>query len=56
MLLASLTLLAGCATSGSGTNCGVFKPILIGRADVLTDQTARQVLAHNMAGRALCGW
>jgi hypothetical protein len=55
--LASLTLLAGCASGGAGTSpCAGWQPILVSRADVLTDGTARQVLAHNEAGRSLCGW
>ena len=27
-----------------------------GREDVLTDQTARLILNHNLVGRQLCGW
>jgi hypothetical protein len=47
--------LAGCA-SGGGTNCGPWKPVYVSSQDVLTDGTARSILAHNEAGRALCGW
>jgi ABC-type lipoprotein release transport system permease subunit len=55
-LLVSLTLMSGCAT-GSVTNfCQMAEPILISRQDVLTDGTARQILAHNEVGRATCGW
>ena len=57
MLLASLTLLAGCAIGGPGTDpCGAWRPIYVSRADVLTDGTARQILSHNEAGRRICGW
>ena len=55
--LASLTLLAACAQSGAGTSaCSGWRPIYVSRADVLTDGTARQVLAHNETGARLCGW
>jgi hypothetical protein len=56
--LASLILLAGCATSGAVTDgfCVEAKPILVSKADVLTPDTARQVLAHNEYGAARCGW
>lgn len=55
--LGILTLLGGCSAIGGGTDaCGPWRPILVSRGDVLTDGTARQLLAHNEAGRALCGW
>jgi hypothetical protein len=54
--LGILLLLSGCAP-GSGTDaCGPWKPIYVSRHDVLTDGTARQVLAHNETGRRICGW
>jgi len=57
VLLASLILASGCAMSGSViSGCGMFEPILTSRHDVLTDGTARQILAHNDIGRGLCGW
>lgn len=57
LLLASLTLLAGCSGTGGGTSaCAGWRPILVSRADVLTQGTAQQILTHNEAGRALCGW
>ena len=57
-LLASLIPLAGCATSSvvPSDPCGPFRPIYVGKADVLTEQTARDLLAHNRSGRELCGW
>ncbi len=53
-----LALLTGCATNGAGTEggCAAFRPIYTSRADMLTDRTAEQLLAHNLAGVHLCGW
>lgn len=57
MWLGMLVLLTGCAADGRATDpCGAWRPILVSRADVLTDGTARQLLAHNETGRRLCGW
>lgn len=36
--------------------CATAKPIYIGKADVISDQTANEILAHNLTGRKLCGW
>lgn len=62
-LLAVLTatLLTGCETTGPetkivDTGCTWTRPIYVGKADVLTDGTARQILAHNETGAARCGW
>lgn len=55
--LGILLLLSGCASGGAAIDaCGPWRPILVSRADVLTDLTARQVLAHNETGHRLCGW
>lgn len=54
-----LLLLASCATGGHVTKpdpCAGWEPIYVARADVLTDGTAKQILAHNLHGKALCGW
>ncbi|ALG72133.1 hypothetical protein VY88_02990 [Azospirillum thiophilum] len=53
-----LALLSGCATSGAGTEggCAAFRPIYTSRADMLTDGTAEQLLAHNLTGARLCRW
>ena len=53
-----LALLTGCEMSGRGIDaaCGAFRPVYVSRADVLTDGTAEQVLAHNLTGARLCGW
>ena len=57
LLLASLILLPSCAPSGHALiSCGPWRPLLIGQADVLTDATARGLLAHNETGRALGCW
>lgn len=53
--------LAGCATTasteGSKTKdsvCGVFSAITWSEKD--TRDTQRQVIGHNAAGKAVCGW
>lgn len=57
MWLACLMLLSGCASGGAGIDaCGPWRPILVSRSDVLTENTARQILAHNEAGARLCRW
>ena len=38
------------------TGCEWTKPIYVSKADVLTDETAKDILAHNKAGAARCGW
>lgn len=57
MLLASLTMFgSGCATSTVATDsCAWVQIITVSRADVLTDQTAREILAHNEKVEAICG-
>lgn len=58
--LTLIPLLAACATNGratdQGNGCAWARPILVAQGDVLTDLTARQILAHNETGRRLCGW
>jgi hypothetical protein len=57
MLLGLLAFLTGCASGGAGIDpCGPWRPIYVSRADVLTDGTARALLAHNETGARLCGW
>lgn len=51
--------MSGCATNElvvEPSFCAVSGPIMIGREDVLTDQTARLILNHNLTGKQLCGW
>ncbi|MBU9378693.1 hypothetical protein KTE93_01060 [Burkholderia gladioli] len=38
------------------TACSWTKPIYLDKSDVLSDATARAVLAHNQAGAKECGW
>lgn len=72
MLLASLApLLTSCATGGPATEpvpevvtrtrtvdtaCQWTKPIYVSKADVLSDETAKAILSHNLAGAKVCGW
>ncbi|RVT90706.1 hypothetical protein EOD42_23175 [Rhodovarius crocodyli] len=53
--LASLILLSGCGVTGA-VDCSAWRPILVGRDDVLTRETAAAILAHDETGRRLCGW
>lgn len=57
-LLGTLILLAACAGNGNVPSdpCGPFRPIYVAKADTLTEDTARALLAHNRSGAALCGW
>lgn len=55
MLAALLILLPSCAGTG-GAGCEAWRPVLIHDDDRLTEGTARAILAHNLAGRRLCGW
>lgn len=56
ILLAALAL-AGCATA-KGDFCAISKPIRLSheQIDQLTDDQARQLLAHNRKGQSMCGW
>ena len=55
--IALAILLASCAGTGAARDaCGLWRPILVAEADTLTTSTARAILAHNLAGRRLCGW
>jgi hypothetical protein len=62
LVLMTAALVSGCETTGDGTKfvdtgCTWSKPILVHRTqDVLTDETARQILAHNQTGAKRCGW
>ena len=53
LLAASCATTAGLETSAA---CLAFRPILPSRADVMTDETKRQILAHDETGAKLCGW
>lgn len=54
-LLALLILLPSCAATGR-VDCAAWRPITVEQADVLTAETARSILAHNLTGRRICGW
>ncbi len=57
VMLAALALLTGCGGSGRVTDgCAGWAAIRVTAADVLSEGTARQVLAHNLAGRARGCW
>lgn len=58
-----VALLMSCAVSGcvkridpAPSFCAVARAIYIGDDDVLSDQTARQILTHDEIGERLCGW
>lgn len=51
MILLAVTL-AGCATDP----CDWARPILSSSADVVTEGTMRQIVAHNEKGERFCGW
>jgi hypothetical protein len=38
------------------TACDWEKPIFVSKGDVLTDETAKAILTHNLAGAKQCGW
>ena len=59
VLLISSSVMSGCARTelvAEPSFCAVSGPIRIGSEDVLTDQTARLILNHNLTGKQLCGW
>jgi hypothetical protein len=38
------------------TGCDWVKPIYVSKSDVLSDDTAKAILAHNLTGAKICGW
>ena len=53
----SALLLSGCSTNGRETDpCGPWRAIYVSKSDVLSEDTARALLAHNRTGAALCAW
>jgi hypothetical protein len=58
LMLACLLCMPGCASVKVQTHdfCQVAKPILVSKSDQISDDTAKEVLAHNLTGRQLCGW
>jgi len=57
MLLAlSLTLFVNaCGSTTVISACSWVKPISLSKDDVLTDQTARELLQHNLKVEEICG-
>lgn len=53
MMLCATGLAGGCVTADP---CSWARPIRPSVADVLTDGTVRQILAHNETGAKVCGW
>lgn len=54
LLLLSLTLfVSGCA-SINGTECSWVSIITLSKDDILTEQTAREILTHNEKVEAIC--
>lgn len=66
ILIPFVLTLAACATQPApeivtktrtvDTGCDWTKAIYVSKKDVLTDDTAKQIIAHNEAGAARCGW
>jgi hypothetical protein len=57
-LILSAGLTAGCEIDPRDLrdDCDWAEPIRTSRADVLTDETLKQIVAHNEIGARLCGW
>lgn len=58
LLIAIAALTAGCGTEWRflREDCDWVQPIRPSRADVLSENTKAQILAHNEIGERLCGW
>ena len=54
----ALALTAGCAIEPTNQSdaCDWAQPIRPSRADVLTEGTLAQIVAHNETGEVLCRW
>jgi hypothetical protein len=50
-----MMFVSGCQSTVGTDTCAWTKIITISQADVLTDQTAREILAHNEKVEAICG-
>ena len=57
-LILTAVLSAGCGIDPRDLwdNCYWAEPIRLSRADVLTYETLKQIVAHNEIGARLCGW
>lgn len=56
LALAAISLVSGCATSGSGDFCDVSSAIRPSVTDSLSEGTTDQILKHNRYGAVACGW
>lgn len=58
MLLTMSFLLTGCVIKQPQglLFCETASPIYISRDDVLTQETKRQILTHDIVGERVCGW
>ena len=58
LLLLILPLLLGsCATGCPKVEpCPGFEAIYVHQGDMLTDATAKEILAHDLYGQKKCGW
>ena len=60
MMLGLVTLTMGCETTGPAidqdTICAGWRPVLVSRDDVLSNETAQDILAHNEFGAAQGCW
>ena len=56
--LLSVTLVASCTATGPNEACAGWKPIRLAPStiDALTDQDAREILAHNTFGHQIGCW
>ena len=50
-----MTLGSGCAATNVIDGCSWVKTITVSSHDQFTDQTAREILAHNEKVEAICG-
>jgi hypothetical protein len=53
-LLASLPLFTSCSSVSVATDCTWAQIITVSKDDVLTDETARSILRHNLTHERLC--
>jgi len=56
LLLPSLMLsVSGCGGTSAISECSWVQIITVSKQDVLTDQTAREILSHNLKVETVCG-
>ena len=54
LALMTMPLVSGCVDGSATDFCVIAQPIFVGRDDVLTTETVRQLVAHNETWEALC--